>query len=229
MGSTRPWSRWRTVRGRSPSWPDGPRRRQARRNRWRRWSAAALAATAVLVTVGAVRPAPAGGAGEPTLVMVRDVAAGARLATEDVAVAPRARGQRPAGAMASVEAAVGRVAASPLAANEVVTPARLVGDDLLAGQPEDRVAVSVPVLDTAAVGVRAGQHVDLYATGTGALAATDVVVLAVREAQESAGLGTAAPARVTLALDPTQAGEVAKAMSALQAGQSLIVAVRRGA
>jgi hypothetical protein len=54
------------------------------------------------------------------------------------------------------------------------------------------------------------------------------VVLAIHDAEESTGLGTGAPARVTLALDPAQAAEVARGLSALEAGQSLVVAIRRG-
>lgn len=227
MPGTQGTPRWRGVRRRSATWPDGPRRRHARRSRWRRSAAAALGALAVLLTVGALRPAPAGGAGVPTLVMARDVAAGQPLGADDVIVATRPGDQRPEAALSSVQAAVGRVAVGPLAANEVVTPARLVGDDLLTGQPVDRVAVSVPVLDAAAVGVRPGNHVDLYATGTGARAAADVTVLAVRAAEQAQGLGSGAPARLTLALDPGQATEVARALSALQAGQTLVVAVRQ--
>ncbi|WP_374968207.1 SAF domain-containing protein [Terrabacter sp. BE26] len=221
--------RWRPARRHSPAWPDGPRRRHARRSRWRRWASAGLAALAVLVTVGALRPTPAGGAGVPTVVMARDVAAGEPIAADDVILTARPRGQRPLAALSSPETVVGRVAGASLAANEVVTPGRLVGDDLLTGQPGDRVAVSVPVLDAASVGVRPGNHIDLYATGTGMRAASDVVVLAVRDAQDAQGLGSGAPARVTLALDPGQATEVAKALSALQAGQSLVVAVRHRA
>lgn len=225
MAGTRVGGRW----GRGPTaaaWPDGPRRRRARRTRWRRWAAAALAALAVLVTVGVLRPAPAGGTGLPTLVMVRDVATGQRLGPDDVAVATRPAGQRPESALTRPDAAVGRVVAAPLAVHEVVTPERLLGPDLLSGQPADRVAISVPVLDAASVGARPGDHVDLYATGTGTRTATDVVVLAVHDAEESTGLGIGAPARVTLALDPGQATEVARGLSALAAGQSLVVAIR---
>lgn len=228
MAAARAASRWRRARS-SAAWPDGPRRRRARRTRWRRWAAAGLAATAVLVIVGALRPVAAGGAaGVPTVVMVRDVGAGQRLGPDDVALATRPDGQRPGSALARVEAAVGRVVTAPLTVHDVVTAERLLGPDLLEGQPEDRVAISVPVLDAASMGVRAGNHVDLYATGSGARAATDVVVLAVHDAEETTGLGTGAPARVTLALNPAQATEVARGLSALEAGQSLVVAVRHG-
>lgn len=226
MMAPRAGSWWRRSRG-SGAWPDGPRRRRARRTRWRRWAAAGLAAIAVLVTVGTLRPVAAGGAGVPTVVVVRDVAAGQRIGPDDVAVATRPDGQRPGSALDRVEAAVGRVVTTPLSVHDVVTHERLLGPDLLEGQPEDRVAISVPVLDAASVGVRPGNHVDLYATGSGSRAATDVVVLAVHDAEESTGLGAAAPARVTLALDPTQATEVARGLSALEAGQSLVVAIRR--
>lgn len=164
----------------------------------------------------------------PTVVMARDVAAGQTIRSDDVALSARPDGQRPVTALSTVEEVVGRSAGAPLSAREVVTPERLVGGDLLAGQPDDRVALSVPVLDAASVGVRSGDHVDLYATGSGTRAATDVVVLTVRAPEESTGLGSGAPARVTLALDPAQAAEVARGLSALEAGQSLVVAVRRG-
>ncbi|GAA2473921.1 SAF domain-containing protein [Terrabacter carboxydivorans] len=218
-------SRWRRSRG-PGAWPDGPRRRRARRTRWRRWAAAGLAALAVLVTLGALRPVPAGGAGVPTVVMLRDVAAGQRIGPDDVAVATRPGGQRPESALTRSDAAVGRIVAAPLAVHDVVTPERLLGPDLLAGQPADRVAISVPVLDAASVGARPGDHIDLYATGTGTRTASDVVVLAVHDAEESTGLGIGAPARVTLSLDPSQAAEVARGLSALAAGQSLVIAIR---
>lgn len=212
--------------GSRSQWPDGPRRRSARRSRWRRWAAAILAGAAVLVTVGALRPAPAGGAGAPTLVMVRDVAAGQVVSGDDVELALRPRGQRPATALTTAAEVVGRTASGPLAAQEVLTPERLVGGDLLVGQPADRVALSVPVVDAGSVGVRPGDHVDLYATGTGTQVASDVVVLAVHDSGQTTGLGVAAPPRLTLALGPQQASDVARGLGALEAGQSLVLAIR---
>ncbi|MGO4599152.1 SAF domain-containing protein [Terrabacter sp. 2RAF25] len=213
------------TRSRS-QWPDGPRRRSARRSRWRRWAAAVLAAAAVLVTVGALRPVPAGGVGVPTLVMVRDVAAGQVVSADDVELVARARGQRPATALTTAAEVVGRTASGPLAAQEALTPGRLVGGDLLAGQPSDHVALSVPVVDAGSVGVRPGNHVDLYATGSGAQVASDVVVLAVHDSGQTTGLGVAAPPRLTLALGPRQASDVARGLGTLEVGQSLVLAVR---
>ena len=207
-------------------WPDGPRRRGARRSRWRRWAAAALAAAAVLVIVAALRPAPAGGSGVPTLVVVRDVAAGRVVSVDDVEVVLRPGRDRPATALSTPSGAVGRTASGPLTMHDVVTAERLVGADLLTGQPPDRVALSVPVLDAGSVGVRPGNRVDLYATGTGAQVATDVVVLSVHDAEETTGLGVSAPPRLTLALGTRQAADVARGLGALEAGQSLVLAVR---
>jgi hypothetical protein len=109
----------------------------------------------------------------------------------------------------------------------VLTPERLLGGDLLAGQPSDHVALSVPVVDASSVGVRPGNRVDLYATGTGTQVATDVVVLAVHDSAETTGLGVAAPPRLTLALAPQQAADVARGLGALEAGQSLVLAIHR--
>ncbi len=217
--------RRRSRRGRA-GWPNGPRRRAARRARIRRLAAAALAALAGLVVLSALSPRAAGGAGLPTVVMVRDVGAGSVVGSDDVSVVPRPAAERPDAAASTVADVVGRTAASPLAAREVVTPSRLVGGGILADQPSDRVAMSVPVLDIGGVGVRPGSHVDVYATGSGRLTASDAVVLAVRDGTDGSGLGRANPPQVTLALTPQAAGDIARGLSALDAGQIFVVAIR---
>lgn len=193
----------------------------------RRWVAAVLAAAGTLAVVASLRPPAAAGTGVATVVVARDVAAGAVIGRDDVELAPRPVGSRPETALDSVDAAVGRVAAGPLATHEVVTASRLLGPDLLAGQPADLVALGVPVLDTASVGVRPGSRVDLYATGSGDRVAADVAVLTVQQGTESGGLASAAPPRITVALDPARAAAVARSLNALDAGQTLVVALRR--
>jgi Flp pilus assembly protein CpaB len=200
----------------------------------RRLAAAGVAAAAGFVALSALSPRAVGGVGVPTVVMVRDVAAGAIVGSADVSVVPRPEGQRPDEALATVADAVGRTAASPLAAREIVTPARLVGGGVLAGQPDDRVAMSVPVLDVGGLGVRPGSRIDLYATGSGRLTASDAVVLAVRDgtdgtARAGAGFGRSDPPQVTLALTPQAAGDVARNLSALEAGQIFVLAIRHTA
>jgi Flp pilus assembly protein CpaB len=165
--------------------------------------------------------------GATTLVVVHDVAAGEVLTADDVELVRRPVAERPATALTTPGAAVGRTAAGPLTALEVLTPERLLGGDLLAGQPGDHVALSVPVIDAGSVGVRPGNRVDLYATGSGTQVASDVVVLAVHDSGQTTGLGVAAPPRLTLSLAPQQAGEVARGLGALEAGQSLVLAVRQ--
>ena len=213
-------------RRRRAGWPKGPRRRLARRARVRRWAAAVVAAMAVFVAVNALSPRAAGESGLPTVVMVHDVAAGELVGRDDVALERRPGGQRPDSATTSLDEVVGRLAAGTLTAREIVTRERLVGSGVLSGQPGDHVAMSVPVLDVAAVGVRPGSRIDLYATGTGQLAASDTVVLAVREAQGGSGFGATAPPQVTVALSPADATAVARSLSALESGQIFVVAIR---
>ncbi|WP_207555761.1 SAF domain-containing protein [Intrasporangium flavum] len=189
--------------------------------------AALLAGVAVWVGLGALSPRAAGTAGVPTVVAARDVAAGAVLVADDLAVVQRAAADRPDGAVSDPAAVVGRAAAGPLLAREAVTPNRLLGGSVLAGQPADHVALTVPVVDATGAGARPGARVDLYATGTGERAASDVVVLAVRDASESGALGSSHPPQVTLSLGPDDATRVARGLSALEAGQSFVVAIRQ--
>jgi len=195
--------------------------------RWRRGAAALLAGGAVWVVVGAVSPRASGTVGLPTVVAARDVPAGAVLGAEDLAVVSRRAADRPDRAASDPAAVLGSTAAGPLLAREVVTPGRLLGGSVLAGQPADHVALTVPVVDATGAGARPGARVDLYATGSGERAASDVVVLAVREASESGALGSSRPPQVTLSLGPDDAARVARGLSALEAGHSFVVAIRQ--
>ena len=181
------------------------------------------------MALSAVSPRSAGGHGLPTVVAARDVAAGSVIAPADVEVVDRPSGQRPGSALASADIVVGRTAAGPIEANEVVTASRLLGADLLSGQPAGHVALTIPVADPASTGARPGARVDVYATGSGDRAATDVVVLAVHEPAESSassGFGVATPPQVTLSLAADDAARVARSLSALDAAQSFVLAIR---
>ncbi|MEN3358675.1 MAG: pilus assembly protein CpaB [Mycobacteriales bacterium] len=178
------------VRARSPGPPpqrrgsgasaDGRRRRSPRRTfRWPAvltalggWPRRALALGCLLAAVAAAlhRPAASGAAGAPpgvpVLVAARDLAAGAALAPADVRVAAIPVDLVPAGAIRSLGAITGRVAAGPLRRGEPLTDARLLGRGLTAGlSPPESVAVPVRLADgqTAAL-VRPGDRVDLLAT-----------------------------------------------------------------
>ncbi|MEO5745170.1 MAG: SAF domain-containing protein [Terracoccus sp.] len=205
-----------------------PRRRRARRARWRRVTAALLAGVAALVTLSAVTRGRVPPPGAATVVSVRALAAGSVVDAEDVEVIEVPVRVRPERAFAASDLVVGQVVSSAVDAGEMLTPSRLVGADLLAGQPADRVAMAVPVLDVHATGARAGSHVDLYTTGSGARAASNVVVLSVSggSSDQDPTWGQAAPTQLTLALTPADAAQIATHLSALGAGETFVVAVR---
>lgn len=203
------------------------RQRLARRATLRRLAAAMLTGVTVFLALSAMVPKPMAGGVAPTVIASRVVPAGAVLTTDDLDVVEMANEHRPATSLTASAQAVGRGVASPIDQGEVLTPARLLGSNLLAGQPPDRVAMSVPVIEAPAAGVHPGTHVDLWATGTGATAASDVVVLAVSAPDASAAWGAAPPSRLTLALDPREASAVARHLSVLGGGESFVVAVRR--
>ena len=201
------------------------RQRLARRARWRRWSAALLAAVAAAVTLSTLAPRATESSGREVLVAVRDLPAGAVVTRDDVEVVRRPASTVPETGLTAYADVVGRTTATALSTRDVVTSERLVGAALLAGQPAGSVAMSVPVLDVGEA-TRPGTRVDLYATGSGEAAASDVVVLAVRRPAESSVLGGGSSPQLTVALDAGDAARVARSLSALDGAQGLVVAVR---
>ncbi len=136
------------------------------------WPRRALAAICLLAAViaGLSRPAGTGAAsappGTPVLVAARDLAAGAALTAADVRIVAIPAGLVPAGAIGSMAAITGRVAAGPVRRGEPLTDARLLGRGLATGlSPPESVAVPVRLADaeTAAL-VRPGDRIDLLAT-----------------------------------------------------------------
>jgi Flp pilus assembly protein CpaB len=145
------------------------------------WPRRALALACLLAAVVAAlhRPAAVGATGQPpsvpVLVAARDLAAGAALTSANLRLAAVPVDLVPAGAIGSLRAITGRVAAGPLRRGEPLTDARLVGRGLAAGlSPPESVAVPVRLADgqTAAL-VRPGDAVDLLATPVDAGAAPD--------------------------------------------------------
>ena len=201
------------------------RQRLARRGRWRRIGAALLAATAVVVALSALAPRVAGESGRAVVVAVHDLPAGVVVSAGDVEVVMRPAATVPATRLTTSEEVVGRVTATALTTRDIVTAERLVGSELLAGQPTGSVAMTVPVLDVGEA-TRPGVRVDLYTTATGETAAADVVVLAVRRPSEALSpLASVAGPQLTLALSADAASRVARSLSGLDGGQGLVVAV----
>lgn len=157
------------------------------------------------------------------------MAAGSVVSPDDVEVIEMPVRVRPERAFTASETVVGQVVSSTVDVGEVLTPSRMVGADLLLGQPADRVAMAVPVLDVHATGARAGSHVDLYTTGSGARAASNVVVLSVSggSGQGDPAWGQATQAQLTLALTAADAAQVSQHLSGLGAGEAFVVALRR--
>jgi len=206
-----------------------------------------LAGLAVVVALAALRPAGTPGTGLATVVATRLIPAGAVIGPGDVRAEPRPAGHRPESATGEVTAVVGRRAGGPIEARDVVTSERLTGPGLLAGRSDGRVAMTVPVMEVALIGVQQGSTVDVYATGTGQEVVTDAQVLAVLGG--TSGNGTSGPTGdggeasggalgatvswedqpdpgITVAVSSSEARLLATHLSALGAGESFVLAVR---
>lgn len=204
-------------------WLTGPGRRRAWRRRVARKAlAAACAGAAVLGVLGAARSSGER-ATAPVLVAARSLKAGAALRVADVRVVHwPAETVSAAWAVPSVAMVEGRVLAGPLASGEPVTNGRLLGPDLLEGQPPGTMAVHVPLSDPVAQElVGPGDRVDLLAAG-GHVLAQKALLLAVDRvpagpggvagwgtgALGASGAGQGAPG-VTIAVDAAVARRVA--------------------
>lgn len=158
-----------------PRWQGRPGAR--RRARLRRVASALLLGAAVLLAGRTVlaRTAPAT---DPVLVATRDLAAGDALRAADLRVVQRAREPGAPTALSDAPAVVGAVLATPLRAGEEVTSGRLVGPDLLDGQPAGTRAIWLPAAGADALtGIGPGGRVDVHAPGTAQPVLRDVLVL----------------------------------------------------
>ncbi len=199
-----------------------------RRARLRRAASASLLGIGVLVAGRAVEDEIAPRT-ETVLVAAHDLAAGATLAAGDLASVERPRGSGPAPAHADPNKALGGVLATPVRAGEEITPSRLVGPDLLAGQPPGTRAIWLPAASSDALtAIAPGARVDVHVRGVTGAVLRGVVVLALSGGRGvsggligaddagGAGLLVAAPgvnaARV-LGLDPGEIGMFRFALS----------------
>jgi Flp pilus assembly protein CpaB len=162
----------------------------------RRLLAAGLAAGAVALALQAAEPAPEPTA--PVVVAAAELRGGLALTTGNLELVDMPPDLVPAGAVASIEAAVGHVLAGPMRTGEPLTDVRLIGPGLLTGWGADLVATPVRVADPGVAAlVRPGDHIDLYATpatglGPAAVVAAQVPVLAIPAAADDALLAEGA-------------------------------------
>ncbi|MDQ1247307.1 MAG: hypothetical protein QG597_1677 [Actinomycetota bacterium] len=139
--------------------------------RHRRALAFLLAFLGVLIGLSSVRERPATW---DALVVAGDLPAGHVLTDADVQSVPMPQAVQPDSAVTDRTAAVGRVLAGPMAAQELLVDGRLVGPNLLAGSPPDHVALSVRLDDPAeAAFLLPGDTVDVIAASRGSVLADD--------------------------------------------------------
>jgi pilus assembly protein CpaB len=103
--------------------------------------AVVLLAAGTLVALTATSPPRSG----PALVATGDLAAGATVRAEDVAVASRPAAELPRGVLTAVDVAVGHRAVSRIARGEVLTADRLAPHGLLSGVGAGRALATVSV------------------------------------------------------------------------------------
>lgn len=180
--------------------------------RRRRLLAALLTAVAVAAGLQAVAAPPP--PSTPVLVAASDLAAGTRLAAEDLRTVRLEPGAAPDGA---VDDPVGRVLAGPVRDGEPITDVRLVGPDLTDGHP-GLTALPLRLPDAAmAALLEVGDRIDLVAAdpqaGTAETVATEVVVLALPSAVHDPQVAAAAlPGRlVVVGVPPAEAVDVSAA------------------
>jgi Flp pilus assembly protein CpaB len=181
-------------------------------SRHRSLLAAGLAAGSLAAALAVVSPHPPPGVS--VLSAGRDLAAGTSLAPGDVRVVRLPAELAPAGALTVATEVVGRVLAAPLRRGEPLTDVRLAGADLLSRRA-GLVAVPVRIADAASAAlVTAGDHVDVLAAGSSAIApatarvvAADAEVLAVPSAVQDDGEG----ALLVVAANPSVAARLAAA------------------
>ncbi|HEY7044269.1 MAG TPA: SAF domain-containing protein [Nocardioidaceae bacterium] len=143
--------------------------------RFRRPLAALCAGGCVLAVVHVV--APPAPATTSVLVAAHRIAGGTTLSADDVVMVARPTGAVPPTAFRSLRQALGRTVAGPIDADEVLTPARLVGPRLAAGFGPDEVACPVRLADADMVDLLSvGDRVDVYAPTAGGREASRIAL-----------------------------------------------------
>ena len=167
---------------------------------------------AVLAVAGAASPSVAG---VPVVLARRDLAPGAAVGPDDVAVVPRPPDGVPVGALREAGDAVGRRPVGGVRAGELLTDVRLVGPDAarLAVGAADAAGVPLRLADPAVAAlVRPGALVDVVGGagvggGDGVVLARGARVLTVLPGEER----TASAPLVVVALPGPEAARVAAA------------------
>lgn len=215
------------------TWQGPSREARWRRSRGRRVLAGLLAGGAVLVVVGATRPAAA--PSYAVTVAAHDLTAGQRLGASDVRQVRWAATDRVPGLL-SAAAVTGKVLTAPIRAGEPVTSARVRAARSWPSLPDDRVVIGVSSTDRALVRVlQPGDRVDLIDTGKARTVATSVPIVAVPasvgDTEEHLTFDATDATSVLVAVTPMQAAAVGSATSERSGGLGggIQLALRAGA
>jgi Flp pilus assembly protein CpaB len=196
-----------------PGLPPTRRRLRALRHQLRRRRRLIAAVLVAAATVSALRvlspPAPDT---VEVLVAARDLPSGTRLADDDLVARAFPVDLVPPDA---ATAATGRVLAAPVGRGEVLTDVRVVGPGLALAQPGETILpVRLPDAGMAML-LRPGDEVDLVATdpgtGTSAVVARDVTVLATPTDAPEGPAGGSGGALVVVGASATEAIEISGA------------------
>lgn len=162
--------------------------------RHRRPLAALCAGLAVLLGLGALRAEPPG---RTVVVAAHDIASGAALTAADLRRVRLPLDAVPDHSSTRASDVVGRTAAGPMRAGEVLTDRRVVGADRMSGYPAGTVLATVRLADADALSsLRVGDAVDVVAIdpegtdpkGAGAeVVARDVEIVTLPQADDEAG------------------------------------------
>lgn len=186
------------------------RRSVWRRGRIRRGAAAVCAGVAVWIAVGAMRPDP-----PPTQVVVvaaGEIPLGTVLDPGSISAAAVPSDAVPAGALTSVEEALGRRTVGAVRPGEVITDARIASSS----PPDEQFGVMfVPVADSAVVtAVRPGDRIDLLAADGTRVVASALVTGVAPEAS---------PPGLFVAVDAGPAAALAQQVHPMAPGVTVVI------
>lgn len=196
--------------------------------RYRRSIAASLAALSVLLIINTISPQRSSSVA--VLVTTKALAAGSVLVAEDFA--PSHLAESSAWATVTIEPAdlLGQTLAHNLAMNQPISSTDVIGPSLLAGLPENYVAVSLPLSSGTNISMlNLGSPIDIYSASndglnTGTLIASRAIVLAKpANSKDSLFAGSSQASAIIIGVDSAAAASIAGNMN----NQGFTVAVLR--
>lgn len=196
--------------------------------RYRRSIAASLAALSVLLIINTF--APQRSTGIAVLVTTRALAAGSILVSEDIAPSHLAESSAWATVINEPVALIGQTLAHNLALNQPISSTDVIGPGLLAGLPDNYVAVSLPLSSGTNISLlNLGSPIDIYSASndglnTGTLIASRAIVLAKpANSKDSLFTGSSQASAIIIGVDSAAAASIAGNMNS----QGFTVAVLR--